>query len=128
MARILVVDDNIANLKLAEYMLRTLGHETLQARTCRDAYSEAQAHRPDMVLLDLNMPSDDSLGLVGQLRADPDLCRIPIALCTATATAEARRDALQNGFTESIPKPYDLDIFRHDLESFLAVHCPTPAA
>ena len=128
MARILVVDDNVANLKLAEYMLRTLGHETLQARTCSEAYSAARAHRPDMVLLDLNMPSDDSLGLVRQLRDDPDFARIPVALCTATATAEARRDALESGFTESIPKPYDLDIFRHDLESFLAVHCSTPAA
>ena len=128
MARILVVDDNDNNLKLAAYMLATLGHETFSARTCQAAFAEAKEHRPDMVLLDLNMPSDDSLGLVRQLRADPDFARIPVALCTATATAEARRDALESGFTESIPKPYDLDIFRHDLESFLAVHCSTPAA
>jgi CheY-like chemotaxis protein len=123
MARILVVDDNDNNLRLAAYMLATLGHETFSARTCEAAFADAREHRPDMVLLDLNMPSDDTLGLVRRIRDDAQLGDVPVALCTATATAEARRFALDSGFTASIPKPYELDIFRADIEAFLATHC-----
>jgi DNA-binding NtrC family response regulator len=65
--------------------------------------------------------------VVDALRSDGALHDIPVALCTATATADARREALRNGFTESIPKPYDLDVFRRDIDSFLATHCPRPA-
>jgi len=92
----------------------------------------------DASWFDLGRPSEWAIGtcacqrwcgsVVKERDRVPDFAHIPVALCTATATADARRNALQNGFTESIPKPYDLDIFRDDLEAFLAVHCPTPAA
>src|SRR5438128_962109 len=84
--RVLVVDDNIANLRLATYLLETGGGlEVAQAMTAEEAYDRMRERTPDLVLMDIQMPELDGLTLTQNLRADPALQSMRIVAFTAYA-------------------------------------------
>lgn len=106
MAAILVVDDD-ANARL---LLRTLlthaGHRVIEAANGAEGLSAAGRDRPDLIILDLSMPSMGGAEFVRALRADPNCRSARVALYTATAMNAALRDFMEMyGVRHIVPKP-----------------------
>jgi CheY-like chemotaxis protein len=105
--RVLVVDDNLTNLKLVEYLLQARGYEVISAFDAESALSAVRAQRPSLVLLDLQLPGMDGLELTRQLKADPETEHIPIVAVTASAMNGDEERALSAGCSGYVAKPID---------------------
>ena len=85
MAKILVVEDNPANLKLAIFLLESAGHTVLSARDAESGITCARSERPDLVLMDIQLPGIDGLEAIELLRRDEETRAIPVIVLTALA-------------------------------------------
>jgi two-component system cell cycle response regulator DivK len=90
---ILVVEDNILNLKLFGDLLHFHGYHTLLSRSGDEALALARQHRPDLILLDLQLPEISGMEVARQLQADADLASIPV-IAVSAFTLSADRDRL----------------------------------
>jgi len=117
--RVLVVDDNLTNLKLIEYLLQARGHEVISAFDAESALSALRAQRPSLVLLDLQLPGMDGLELTRQLKADPETAHIPIVAVTAAAMNGDEARALAAGCSGYVAKPIDTRALVPLVERFL---------
>src|SRR5918995_495535 len=105
--RILVVDDNPANLEILETRLARQGYEVITARDGDEALVAARAQAPDLILLDVMMPGKDGIQVCRELKADPSLPFMPIILVTAKAAPDDIVAGLDAGGDEYITKPVD---------------------
>jgi two-component system cell cycle response regulator DivK len=106
---ILVVEDNILNLKLFGDLLHAHGYRTLLSRKGDEALALARQHRPDLILLDLQLPEISGLEVASRLRADVDLASIPvIAVSAFTLMADLDR-LLGAGCNAYCQKPISAD-------------------
>ncbi|NDV13504.1 HD domain-containing phosphohydrolase [Crenobacter caeni] len=107
-ARILAIDDEPANLKLLSKMLASQGYAApLLVQDPCEAVAAYQAQRPDLILLDLNMPHLDGFGVMAALRALDDPLLPPIVVLTAQSGREWQLRALAAGARDFICKPFD---------------------
>lgn len=118
-ARILIVDDNPMNLKLARLLVLSLGHVAEVADGAVSALHRLEDLIPDAILVDLQMPDIDGLELTRRLKGDPRTAHIPVVALTAAAMAGDRERALAAGCDGFIPKPLDTRRFGEDLAPFL---------
>jgi adenylate cyclase len=105
--RILVVDDNPANLEILETRLTRQGYEVITARDGDQALVAARAHTPDLILLDVMMPGKDGIEVCRELKADPSLPFMPVILVTAKADPGDIVAGLDAGGDEYVTKPVD---------------------
>ena len=85
MARILVVEDNPANMSFAVFLLESAGHAVLKATDAETGLSIARAERPDLVLMDIQLPGMDGLIATAELKRDEATRAIPVIALTALA-------------------------------------------
>jgi CheY-like chemotaxis protein len=106
MAKVLVVDDDANTRLLVRTVLTHAGHEVIEAAEGADALFQTSAGRPDLILLDLSMPSMGGPAFVRALRADPETRPTAVALYTATPMNAALRDFVDMyHIRHVIPKP-----------------------
>src|SRR3954463_2669168 len=106
-ARILVVDDNPANVDILRTRLEAQGYDIKTAADGEEALSAVQLHRPDLILLDVMMPKLDGIEVCRRLRADGSLPFIPIIVITAKSDSRDVVAALEAGGDEYLTKPVD---------------------
>jgi two-component system cell cycle response regulator DivK len=105
MARILVIEDNPANMKLASLLLSNAGHAALCAVDAETGLTMARAERPDLILMDIQLPGMDGLAATALLKADPATAAIPILALTAMAMKNDREKTRAAGCDAYIAKP-----------------------
>jgi class 3 adenylate cyclase len=105
--RLLVVDDNPANLEVLETRLARQGYEIVTARDGDEALVAAREHTPDLILLDVMMPGRDGIAVCRELKADRGLPFMPVILVTAKADPDDIVAGLDAGGDEYITKPVD---------------------
>jgi two-component system, cell cycle response regulator DivK len=105
MARILVIEDNMANMKLATLLLQKAGHTVLCAMDAEAGIGMAHADRPDLILMDIQLPGMDGLAATTLLKQDPDTAVIPIVALTAMAMKEDETKSQSAGCDAYISKP-----------------------
>ena len=105
MAKILVVEDNRANMKLATLLLRNAGHTALCAVDAETGLTLARAERPALILMDIQLPGMDGLAATALLKNDPATAAIPIIALTAMAMKEDRERTRAAGCDAYIAKP-----------------------
>src|SRR5436305_7142230 len=103
--RILIVEDNELNMKLLNDVLEAYGYEVIQAREGGTALPLARQHRPDLILMDIQLPDMSGLEAVRRLRADEETRAIPIIAVTAFAMAGDERKTLESGCDAYVAKP-----------------------
>ena len=103
--RILVAEDNEASLSLILDILSIHGHEVAIAKNGREAVELAQSFKPDLILMDIQMPVMDGLEACKRLRAIPEFATIPVVALTANAGDGPKKRHLAAGYTEHISKP-----------------------
>ena len=125
---ILYIEDNPANLRLIEEIVRF--RADLQLLSAPDGHiglSLARAHRPEIILLDLNLPGLSGIEVLRQLRADPATAAIPVLALTANAMPRDIERGQAAGFNRYLTKPIDIDKFTEAINSTLAVLHPVGA-
>ena|ERR1043165_6659102 len=119
MARVLIIEDNPANMFLMTYLLKAFGHEPLEASSGVTGLELAQSLAPQLILCDLQIPGIDGYEIAHRLKADATLKSIPLIAVTAYAMVGDREKALAAGFDGYIAKPLDPETFVSEVENFL---------
>jgi CheY-like chemotaxis protein len=117
--RVLIVDDNPFNVKLARYLLTAEGFEVRVAESAEEALTVIASWAPELVLMDLRLPGTDGLALTRTLRADPANHGIAIIAFSAEATREEEQRTLDDGCNGYISKPIDTRTFAATVRSHL---------
>ncbi len=107
-AQILVVEDNEKNMKLFRDVLEAAGYRTLEATTGGRAVELATEHRPDLALMDIQLPGIDGVEALDRLRADERTSSIPVLALTAQAMEGDRERFLAAGFDGYLSKPVNI--------------------
>jgi len=118
-AQVLVVEDNPRNMKLFRDVLHGSGCRTLEASTGEEAVALATEHRPDLVLMDIQLPDIDGIEALNRLRADERLSSMPILALTAQAMRGDRERFLAEGFDGYVSKPVNV----RELIGIVRQHC-----
>ena len=105
--RILIVDDNATNLKLVAYLMKANGYTVDTALEAEAAIAAIHANRPDVILMDIQLPGIDGLELTRRLKADAKTRDIVIVAVTAYAMKGDQDKALAAGCDDYITKPID---------------------
>ncbi|MFA5182065.1 MAG: HD domain-containing phosphohydrolase [Syntrophales bacterium] len=120
MKKVLIVDDNSANLYMLETLLKGYGFEVISAENGREALDKARLNPPDLIVTDILMPVMDGYALCREWKSDDALNRIPLVFYTATYTGSKNEDfALSLGAERFIIKPQEPDILINILKEVL---------
>jgi CheY-like chemotaxis protein len=119
MIKVLVADDNPEGRELLREVLQSEDCQVLEAADGKEALDRTRLSRPDVVLLDLQMPVMDGFSVLQQLRQDPRCATLPVAAVTAYAMRGDRERALAAGFDDYITKPIHPASLRHSIERLL---------
>jgi len=117
--RILVVEDNELNMKLLNDVLEAHGYEVMSTGRGAVAVEWARQYRPDLILMDLQLPDLSGLEATRQLKSDPETHRIPVIAVTAFAMAGDEKKALEHGCDAYVAKPIVLRDFLNLISSFV---------
>ena len=104
---ILVVDDEPDVQMLLRLFLERQGHVVYVARDGHEAVEVARLHRPDVIVMDIQMPRKDGVEAVRELRADPYFAATPIIALTAHVRSYVPAEVMRAGFDEVLAKPFD---------------------
>jgi CheY-like chemotaxis protein len=128
-ARILVIEDNAANLELVRYLLSFSGYTVLEARDGARGIALAWQERPDLIICDLQMPMLDGYEVLAQLRKNLDIGDTVIVAVTAFSMPNDRNKVMTAGFDGYLSKPIEPENFVHQIEAFLPaeLRAPRPA-
>jgi two-component system cell cycle response regulator DivK len=105
MPKVLVIEDNPANMKLALLLLRNFGHTVLCAGDAETGLTLARAEQPDLILMDIQLPGMDGLAATALLKKDPATAAIPVIALTAMAMKEDQEKTRAAGCDAYIAKP-----------------------
>lgn len=117
--KILLVDDNDANRYLAQYLLEQEGLTVIVAVNGKQALDMAPAEKPDLILLDIQMPEMDGYETAERLQKDLSWTRVPLVGVSSFAMPGDRERAIKIGFAGYIEKPIDPETFVREVEQFL---------
>jgi two-component system cell cycle response regulator DivK len=127
MAKILIIEDNEQNLYLETFILEKHGHGVTAAYDGRQGIVLAEDTRPNLILLDIQLPVMDGYAVAAELRCNPALARTPIIAVTSYAMAGDRERILAAGCNGYIEKPINPDTFLKEVLAYLAADPPTVA-
>lgn len=121
---ILIVEDNELNMKLFNDLLQAHGYNTLQAKDGRVVVELTRKNRPDLILMDIQLPEISGLEITKMLKADDDLRSIPVVAVTAFAMKGDEQKIRNGGCDGYIAKPISVASFLQTVSRFLE---PQPA-
>ena len=121
MSKILIAEDNPVSRELLREMLSVTPHQVVEARDGREALTKMAEFDPDVVLLDINMPVLDGLGVIHEIRGDPRFSRRPVMAITAFAMKEDRDRILAAGFDAYMSKPIEMSALLDEVERLVEI-------
>ncbi|MEK9628106.1 MAG: ATP-binding protein [Nitrospinota bacterium] len=117
--KILYIEDNLANMEMVGCALFRPNIQFLQAPDARLGIDIAKAHKPDLILMDINLPGMDGYEALRIIRQDPDIGWTPVFAMSANCMEKDIVNGLANGFDEYIPKPIKIPEFVEKVDSVL---------
>ena len=119
MKRILVIEDNETNMYLIGFILRKNGYEVIEARSGEEGVELTIKDKPDLVIMDIQLPGIDGLEATKRIRESEADGEIPIIALTSYAMAGDKEKALKAGCTGYIEKPINPDTFIGEIKKYL---------
>jgi two-component system cell cycle response regulator DivK len=120
-AKILVIEDNEQNMYLVTFILEKNDYQVIQANNGLDGISIAIRQKPELILLDIQLPAMDGYSVARELRKNEVLVKTPIIAVTSYAMSGDREHALEAGCTGYIEKPINPETFITHIEQFLSI-------
>ena len=117
--RVLIVDDGKLNRLLAKRYIEKLGHKVNEATDGIEALDVVRKFKPDLILLDLQMPNMNGMECLKRLKEDNLLRYIPVIICTNVKDADVIAECFENEASEFINKPIDFKILRAMVNSLI---------
>ena len=111
MKTVLIIEDNLKNMKLTSDLLEVKGYAVLTADNAEAGLTLAAEHLPDLILMDIQMPGVDGFTALTRLREAPDTAAIPVAAFTASVMTTDRARISEAGFDAFIGKPIRMKEF-----------------
>jgi two-component system cell cycle response regulator DivK len=118
-AKILYIEDNPGNRMLVQRILLVEDYDVFEAEDGPKGIELALQEKPDLILMDMNLPDIDGYELTRRMRAIPELAHIPIIAMTANVMQGDREKTLAAGCSGYIPKPIDVDELPNQIARFL---------
>jgi CheY-like chemotaxis protein len=109
--RILLIEDNAVNRRLAQFLLKSQGYEVWEVTSAPEAFASLKEKRPDLILMDIQLPGMDGLTATKQLKADPTTRDIPVLAVTSYAMKGDEAKAFEAGCSGYVTKPIDKTLF-----------------
>lgn len=106
---VLVIDDDVANRRVIERVLKDASFLPMTAKDGKTGLSMARRRKPDLILLDVIMPRENGFEILEHIKNDPELESIPVIMFTILENAESREKALEMGARDYITKPFDME-------------------
>ena len=116
MKLVLIVEDNEKNMKLARDVLQARGYQTAEAVTGEDGVRLALERKPDLVLMDIQLPGINGVEAFRRIRGNALTAHIPIAALTASVTPTDRNEITAAGFDAFLSKPINLKEFLSEVK------------
>jgi len=104
--KVLVVDDDVMNLRMAEFILQQEGYRIFKAESGMECLNYLKDNRPDLILLDIEMPVMNGIKTLEIIKENPDFDEIPVMFLTAAADVETVVEAGVLGVVDYIKKPF----------------------
>ncbi|MGI9365041.1 MAG: response regulator [Rhizobiaceae bacterium] len=117
--RVMIVEDNELNMKLFNDLLEAQSYQTIQTSNGLEALDLAREHRPDLILMDIQLPEVSGLEVTKWLKEDDELARIPVIAVTAFAMKGDEERIRQGGCEAYISKPISVMRFLETVKSYL---------
>lgn len=117
--KILIVEDNELNLKLFRDLLEAHGYETFETKDGHEALAMARNIRPDLILMDIQLPEISGLDITKRLKADEEVRHIPVIAVTAFAMKDDEEMILNAGCEAYMSKPISIPVFISTVQKFL---------
>jgi CheY-like chemotaxis protein len=117
--KILVVEDNDKNMYMISFIIQKMGHQVIQARTGEEGVAVAAKERPDLILMDIQLPGIDGLETTKRIREHAAGIDAPIIAVTSFAMAGDREHLLAAGCNGYIEKPINPDTIMGEISAFL---------
>ena len=117
--RVMIVEDNELDMKLFKDLIAASGYETIRTRNGLEALDLARAHKPDLILMDIQLPEVSGLEVTKWIKEDDKLHRIPIIAVTAFAMKGDEERIRQGGCEAYISKPISVASFVQTIKSYL---------
>lgn len=117
--KILIVEDNELNMNLFHDLLEVHGHATLQTKDGREALQLAREHRPDLILMDIQLPEVSGLEVTKWIKAGDELKSIPVIAVTAFAMKGDEEKIRSGGCEAYIAKPISVNSFLETIQTVL---------
>jgi two-component system cell cycle response regulator DivK len=124
LARVLIIEDNPANMKLAVLLLHNVGHIALSAVDAETGIAVARADHPDLILMDIQLPGMDGLTATAFLKQDATTAHIPIIALTAMAMKADQEKSQIAGCDAYIAKPLRYAELHAAIDALLLAHDP----
>jgi CheY-like chemotaxis protein len=116
---VLVVEDNELNMKLLQHLLTVGEYQVLKAGTAEEGLVIARENRPDIILMDVQLPGMNGLDATRLIKADPAMCTIPVVALTSFAMSGDEQKAYDAGCRGYITKPISTRTFLQDLSVYI---------
>ena len=117
--KILLVEDNPVNRRLAVFLLRSQGYQVREATTAQEAFEILKTESPDLIVMDIQLPGMDGLEATRKLKEQPETAAIPVLAVTSYAMKGDREKALAAGCAGYVTKPIDKEIFVREVATQL---------
>jgi two-component system cell cycle response regulator DivK len=116
---VLIVEDNELNMKLFNDLLEAFGYNTVKTRDGRTAVAMARTHKPDLIIMDIQLPEISGLEVTRQLKNDPELAAIPVVAVTAFAMRGDEQRIREGGCEAYLSKPISVASFLETVRRFI---------
>jgi two-component system cell cycle response regulator DivK len=117
--RILVVEDQEDNRRIVHDLLTASGYELIEATTGEDGLKQAAVEKPDLILMDIQLPGMDGYEVTRRIKANPQLAHIPIIVVTSYALSGDDKKAFEAGCNGYVTKPFSPRVLLAKIREFL---------
>ncbi len=117
---ILIVEDNELNMRLFDQLLRANGYETIQSMDGSDVLEIAKDQKPDLIIMDIQLPVRSGIEITKDLKADEELKHIPVVAVTAFVMDGDENKIREAGCDDYLAKPYSIPVFLETVAKYLS--------
>jgi two-component system, cell cycle response regulator DivK len=116
---VLIVEDSELNMRLFNDLLEAFGYRVVKTREGRQALPLAREHKPDLIVLDIQLPDISGLDITDRLKKDPELKAIPVVAVTAFAMRGDEQKVMAAGCDAYLSKPISVTTFLETIRRFI---------